>query len=735
MHREQSYTPAAAYCHKRKLLIEKTNLIRKSQLVQAQANNIPEESPKDNQPRDMKQPFLLFAIVLLFQSTGLAQKQEQASIDSLLTELKNAKEDTLKIRLLADIMNAYVYFKPQEGLNYQTEALRLAQKANFPIGAAKIKDKAGRLNWRMGNFAEALKDHVEALDIYTRAGDGHKNHVLVEIAQDYLEDRKYAPAKLYLQRALDSGRASGDKKTMADVYDILIFLYNDLGNTAEMTKAVYAYLKLCEQLGDNRKMIEIAHIWAHYYESLGNYSEAMKYSQQGLKVAQALGNRMEESNFDIYIGAQYLHLRNVFEAERYDFEGFRLAKEIGDAHLLGDVCLEMGHFYDATNTYNNAIHYYGIAEQQYSSIKDREDMAIAYYKIGFSYTNSRQFAKARQAFQHSRALYGQLNTKLLSMGEYFLGMNNLDKATGNWKGAYENYQYYTLIRDSAFNNETLQKLVASQLQYENEKKEAIAKTEQDKKDVLISAEISRQKIIRNFSIIGVIVILMLGVYLFYDLQRRKKLEGLQALSDERLRISRELHDDIGSTLGSIAVYSDVAKNRSQKNEDPGDVLSKIGTASRELIEKMSDIVWSLNPDKEIFEQLQNRMEAFAAMILTSRNISFEFKTDGELKPVMLTHKQRRNIFLIYKEALHNILKYAACQHVIVAISKSGNLLSLSVQDDGRGFDAIAFEEGRGNAYNGNGLKNIKARAMEMNASFGIASEIGKGTSIELQIKI
>ena len=148
----------------------------------------------------------------------------------------------------------------------------------------------------------------------------------------------------------------------------------------------------------------------------------------------------------------------------------------------------------------------------------------------------------------------------------------------------------------------------------------------------------------------------------------KKVESQQALLNERLRISRELHDDIGSTLGSISIYSEVAKKRTEKKENTSEVLSKIGHASRELIDKMSDIVWSLNPNNENFEQLQNRMMAFAAMILATRNIQYDFIADEELKRIQLTGEQRKNIFLIFKEALHNIVKYADCKTARITFS-------------------------------------------------------------------
>jgi hypothetical protein len=124
----------------------------------------------------------------------------------------------------------------------------------------------------------------------------------------------------------------------------------------------------------------------------------------------------------------------------------------------------------------------------------------------------------------------------------------------------------------------------------------------------------------------------------------KEIESQQVLLNERLRISRELHDDIGSTLGSISIYSEVAKKRAEKRENTSEVLSKIGMASRDLIDKMSDIVWSLNPNNESFEQLQNRMMGFAAIMLPPVNIQYDFIADEGLKKLQLLDRQRKNIF-------------------------------------------------------------------------------------------
>ena len=221
-----------------------------------------------------------------------------------------------------------------------------------------------------------------------------------------------------------------------------------------------------------------------------------------------------------------------------------------------------------------------------------------------------------------------------------------------------------------------------------------------------------------------------------------EIESRQELLYERLRISRELHDDIGSTLGSILIYSEVAKKRTEKNENANEVLLKIGLVSRELIDKMSDIVWSLNLNNESFEQLQSRMMTFAAMILTHQNIRYDFIADEKLKALQLTSEQRKNIFLIFKEALHNIVKYAACKTVSITLYVKNDHLLMAIKDDGKGFDADttilnnhSLNSSSLGRLGGNGIKNMYSRADDMNAVLCISSKINEGTIVQLTLPV
>ncbi|HVX25713.1 MAG TPA: two-component regulator propeller domain-containing protein [Parafilimonas sp.] len=213
----------------------------------------------------------------------------------------------------------------------------------------------------------------------------------------------------------------------------------------------------------------------------------------------------------------------------------------------------------------------------------------------------------------------------------------------------------------------------------------------------------------------------------------EKLQMQNAVINERLRISRDLHDDIGSTLGSISIYSEVAKNRSAKNENAEEAIAKIGNASRELIDKMSDIVWSVNPNNETFEQLINRMQVFAAIMLTPHEILYTIEANEQVKHLKLTTEERKNIYLIYKEAIHNIIKYAQCSQVEIKMLLQAHEFIMSIKDNGKGFDINEVQET--GSLNSNGIKNMQARAASINAQLDINSTVNEGTSIIFCMKI
>lgn len=224
-----------------------------------------------------------------------------------------------------------------------------------------------------------------------------------------------------------------------------------------------------------------------------------------------------------------------------------------------------------------------------------------------------------------------------------------------------------------------------------------------------------------------VILIISSAWWFYKFRIRQ----LMNLHEVRNKIARDLHDDIGSTLGSIHWYSQIANIKIKSNQlnDISTIMEKIESGSQEIIDKTSDTVWAVKPENDRLEDLLYRMEAYAAALLGVANISFDIACEENLKQVRLRMETRKNLFLIFKEAIHNILKYSNCTEIFIKFSGTRKSFKMFITDNGIGFDAD-----RVMPYNGNGVANMKKRAEEIGGVFSITSAPGSGTSIEVALK-
>ena len=204
----------------------------------------------------------------------------------------------------------------------------------------------------------------------------------------------------------------------------------------------------------------------------------------------------------------------------------------------------------------------------------------------------------------------------------------------------------------------------------------------------------------------------------------------------RNKIAQDLHDNMGSTLSSISVYSQVAKIQQAKGNYQGleHVLGKIATTSSEMISEMNDIVWAINPRNDSMEKILQRMDSFAKPLLAVKNIQFSFRYSQDVLAVNLEMQKRKNFYLIFKESVNNALKYSGCSSLAVDIKIKGTNLELMVQDDGAGFEPSKVDQSS-QSLSGNGLKNMEMRAKEMKGGCTIDSSPGEGTLVYLWFPI
>lgn len=227
----------------------------------------------------------------------------------------------------------------------------------------------------------------------------------------------------------------------------------------------------------------------------------------------------------------------------------------------------------------------------------------------------------------------------------------------------------------------------------------------------------------SFKLLCVVVAGMIMFVIFHN--RMQKLREIRRI---RNKIASDLHDDLGATLSSISIMSELV-NQQVRDQSPqaSSLLEKIGSSSRNMIESVNDMVWAINPQNDSFENIIKRMRTFASEILGAKDIAFHFDFDKNILQSKLKMEIRRNLYLIFKEAVNNVAKYSQAANAFVMIWNRENNLKMTIRDDGSGFEINTVKAG-------NGLMNMQQRAGIMKARFNLESIPGKGTTIELEFK-
>jgi signal transduction histidine kinase len=210
---------------------------------------------------------------------------------------------------------------------------------------------------------------------------------------------------------------------------------------------------------------------------------------------------------------------------------------------------------------------------------------------------------------------------------------------------------------------------------------------------------------------------------------RLKAEKEKTLAKERERITADLHDDVGATLSSLQIYGELAKNMLTEEPEKGkELVDKIQVQSRELLSRMSDIVWSMKRPQDGNYTLASRILNYASELLTTKGIQLHVSIGEELEEKIVQPDVRKNLLLMIKESLNNIAKHSKATEASLDLKQKGEIVVLKIQDNGVGFDIQQINEG-------NGLRNLQKRGKDLGGETQLFSQKGKGTTIILEFPI
>ncbi|MCU0375211.1 MAG: histidine kinase [Chitinophagaceae bacterium] len=485
-------------------------------------------------------------------------------------------------------------------------------------------------------------------------------------------------------RALLAAQQIGDSIFIADAYNFLGLFSMNLGKNTEAVNYLsegLAYTRSYQPRVGYLPLSEAYHLHGNLGEAfyrLKKYAAALQQFDSSIHLAIAKSAYRAQALALINSGEVYLDLRQNDSAYTLTARGTKIALQSGDY----DVFL-----------HGNGLLAYIIALQQ------QKDAAYAKADSGMQMLKSKQGLNPYYTLLFLRTLvkmYSYLN---------------------DYRQVASVQSRIIYLEDSVRKRSNLQmeKLLAAGLNNE------IA---------LLKLQVAEAKAAEKQNRIGIaILFLVIAILVMAGLYYRRLLREKLALAQMREKISQNLHDDIGATLSSLNIYSNLAQsNLKPKPQMAADLLDHITRQSRQLMEDLNDMVWSMKDPIDEGKALKTKVLHYGVDLLNARNIECDYDIDDEVMSFLPQFEARKNLLLIIKEGINNMAKYSEATQASVVLKRQGSTACLRLTDNGIGFEPNKITQG-------NGLKHMQKRAKELNARFELIASPGNGTTIILTIPL
>jgi adenylate cyclase len=465
----------------------------------------------------MMQRYLLLIILgLLFSKAAYSQKQGQARIDSLLKELPKQKEDTNKVNLLNSLSYAYANINPTEGLKFGQQSLDLAIKLDWEKGIASALNRIG-LNYNSkSDYSKALEYYLKSLALFEKTGNKKgMNSVNGYIGTAYYRQDDYPRALAYYFRALSLAEEIGDKMGIAAATGNVGIIYESQKDHSKALEYFTKALKLYEELGDNQGVASFLNNMAVIYQRQKEYSKALEYYAKVLKLSEDMGDKEGIMMCICNTGIVYDEQGNYTEAIDHYFKALKMAEEMGNEYEVGRGLSNIGSIYllfakDANKT---------VGAQSFSELQHRAYIPDGLIPQG----RSTLLHKAVEYIQRSIAIRKKIGD-LNGLQVDYENLSTADSMLGDYRGALEAYQLYTMYKDSVYNGE--KKTEIMRLGMMRKMSVDSLKSAQEKQVVELKY---RQQ--RNYTYLGIAGMILLIGFSFFIVKERGKSEKARRQSE------------------------------------------------------------------------------------------------------------------------------------------------------------------------------------------------------------
>jgi signal transduction histidine kinase len=483
------------------------------------------------------------------------------------------------------------------------------------------------------------------------------------------------------------------------------------------------------------------------YQNLGLIYESEKLYPQALDYfGRALKYDLIAKSSDLDLALDYHSMATVYMKQNqlnlalvYFRKSKALLDPTKDMYFLISLYGNMANLHKEQAHFDSSLYYYQRALQMNRKLDNPLQELHLLAGKAETYNEMKQFSLARPLLNKAYGLAKQHKVGLSEFRNIYREYANTSMGLGDYKGAIPWYDKYMKTKDSLSSIEAKELLENYELKLRQaEAKQKLAE-KQRRIDQLEQARQRQNLWLLIAALVGIVVVIVLGFAYLYSRQRQRTAANallaaerahalavaqseLQGQQKERLRISKEMHDDLGASLTAIGLLSEVVKTRMGPNTTPE--IEKISSISSNMVTSMNEIIWSLNTKNDNLNGLIAYIRSYASEFFDNTNLLLRAQVDESPQEVIIRGGDRRNIFLTVKEALNNVVKHAQATQVSLIIRPEADRLVIEVIDNGLGF--VQNERTRFR----NGLGNMKNRMSESGGSFAIEPS-PEGTRVQI----
>jgi len=637
---------------------------------------------------------IVLIIFILFPVLGFSQNAHEL-INKLKNDLNNNPDQKQRATIYSDLTWYYSNISTDSALVYGKKAIIESTK---------------------------LKDSVLLSQIYS------------DLGAVYFRKADYKSSKESYLKGYQIRKIRNDKMGMAKIAANLANVYN---KENKKTLALKSYLESVDYFQKINNLEATALTNANIgslFMDLKNYTKSMTYTKKAIEYQELNNQDVGLSTSYLTMGNIYLRLKDTVNALKFYSKSIVSSKKSGNNVALSSALNNISNIKINQNKQEEAtklIEKSGALIEKLNAYSD--ESALPLNSVAKDISNG-NFEQAKQTLNKLKSQYSKNETFRPELSQTYLYLSQVYAYTNSPDSA----SYY-INASMKLQDEIIEKTVQTQT---NEFEAKYQSTKKEKQ--LLQNEIEAKK--KNATILVLsLVALFIGLigFLIYRQQKLKnkqqeqefqlksaiaQIESQNQLQEQRLSISRDLHDNIGAQLTFVISSVDNLKHGNQITDNKiTNQLTKISDFTKSTIIELRDTIWAMNNNEFTFEDLRSRIFNFIEKAKSAKeDVDFKFNVDDSLQDLKFSSIVGINLYRTIQESINNAVKYADANEILVEVKNVSNKIQIEIQDNGKGFDIE-------NTDFGNGLHNMKKRIEEIDGTFEINSIINKGTKIRFEI--